>query len=88
MPKASSSSSSASTKSLLPLDLPMSYEAALKELESLVAELESGQMPLDKLLSAYQRGAVLLQFCRDRLASVEQQVSLLDKGQLSAWKPE
>jgi len=87
MPKALSSSSVASAKSPSPVDLPVSYEAALKELEGLVAELESGQMPLDKLLSAYQRGAVLLQFCRDRLTAVEQQVSLLDKGQMSAWKP-
>jgi exodeoxyribonuclease VII small subunit len=88
MPKASTTSSAAAATSPLTVNLPTSYEAALKELESLVAQLESGQMPLDQLLMAYQRGAVLLQFCRDRLASVEQQVSLLDKGALSAWKPE
>lgn len=88
MPKASSPSAAASAKSLALQDSPKSYEAALKELEGLVTELESGQMPLDGLLSAYQRGALLLQFCRDRLSAVEQQVSLLDKGALTAWKPE
>ncbi len=88
MPKASSTSAAASAKSPVSGDSPKSYEAALKELESLVAELESGQMPLDQLLSAYQRGAVLLQFCRDRLTAVEQHVTLLDKGVLTAWKPE
>jgi exodeoxyribonuclease VII small subunit len=30
------------------------------------------------LLSAYQRGAVLLKICRDKLAAVEQQIKLLD----------
>ena len=44
---------------------PASYEAALKELEQLVGRLESGDMPLEELLSGYQRGAQLLQFCRD-----------------------
>lgn len=88
MPKASSTSATSAAKPHPPVDSPKSYEAALEELEGLVADLESGQMPLDKLLSAYQRGAVLLQFCRDRLTAVEQQVSLLDKGSLTAWKPE
>ena len=43
----------------------------MQELESLVARLESGEMPLEQLLSGYQRGAMLLQFCRDKLQSVE-----------------
>ena len=47
---------------------PANYEAALEELEQLVARVESGQMPLDQLLAGYQRGATLLAFCRQRLA--------------------
>lgn len=69
-------------------DPPPSYEAAVDELESLVARIESGQMPLDQLLETYQRGAQLLQFCRERLAAVEQQVSVLDQGKLTPWKPQ
>ena len=64
---------------------PASYEAALSELESLVGALESGQMPLDQLLSGYQRGAVLLAFCRDKLKAVENQIQVLDGGQLKSW---
>lgn len=67
---------------------PASYEQALQELERLVGELESGQMPLDQVLSGYQRGSSLLQFCRDRLQAVEQQIEVLDKGALKPWKPE
>ena len=67
---------------------PASYETALLELEHLVSELESGQMPLDQVLSGYQRGAALLTFCRDRLTAVEQQIEVLDNGALKPWKPE
>jgi exodeoxyribonuclease VII small subunit len=66
-------------------DQPQSYEAAVAELESLVARLESGQMPLSELLSGYQRGAVLLAYCRDQLQAVENQIQVLDNGQLKPW---
>jgi exodeoxyribonuclease VII small subunit len=68
--------------------LPSSYEAAVKELESLVGQLESGDMPLDQLLSGYQRGALLLRFCRDRLEAVEDQIKVLDATGLKTWTPE
>jgi exodeoxyribonuclease VII small subunit len=64
---------------------PVSYEAAVSELETLVSRLESGQMPLSELLSDYQRGAVLLAYCRDQLQAVENQIQVLDNGQLKPW---
>jgi exodeoxyribonuclease VII small subunit len=68
--------------------IPPTYEAALEELEKLVRQLEGGQMPLDQLLSGYQRGAFLLKFCRDKLEAVEQQVKVLDAGELKPWAQE
>ena len=64
---------------------PASYEDALTELESLVASMEGGQLPLDRLLASYQRGAELLKLCRSRLEAVEQQVKVLEDGQLKPW---
>lgn len=64
---------------------PASYEAALAELDRLVQQMESGQMPLDELLDGYRRGAELLAFCRQRLQAVEQQVKVLEDGQLKEW---
>jgi exodeoxyribonuclease VII small subunit len=61
------------------------YEQALAELDRLVQAMESGQLPLDQLLDSYKRGAELLQFCRGRLEAVEQQVQVLEDGQLKAW---
>jgi len=65
---------------------PLRYEDALGELERLVQRMEEGQLPLDQLLDSYRRGAELLQICRSRLSAVEDQVKVLDAGELSAWK--
>lgn len=80
MPKASATSAT-------PV-LPATYEAALEELEQLISRLESGQMPLDQLLSGYERGAELLKFCRSRLEAVENQIKVLDDGALKPWTQE
>ena len=64
---------------------PASYEAALEELEQLVARIESGQLPLEQMLAGYQRGAVLLNFCRTRLEAVQEQIKVLDEGALQPW---
>ena len=66
--------------------IPPSYESAMQELDNLVLQLESGELPLDQLLAGYQRGAVLLQFCREKLQSVEDQIKVLDEGNLKPWK--
>lgn len=58
----------------------ITFESALKELETLVDQMESGQLPLEQSLSAYKRGAELLQFCQKSLADVEQQVRILNEG--------
>ena len=71
-----------------PLKPPVSYEAALEELDQLVGRIESGQLPLEQLLTGYERGAELLKFCRDKLAAVESQIKVLDEGNLKPWTPE
>jgi len=66
---------------------PATYEQALAELDRLVVQMEGGQLPLDQLLDSYRRGAELLTFCRGRLQAVEEQVKVLEDGQLKAWAP-
>jgi exodeoxyribonuclease VII small subunit len=64
---------------------PPRYEDALAELERLVQRMEDGQLPLDQLLDSYRRGAELLESCRARLAAIEEQVKVLEDGQLKPW---
>ena len=67
---------------------PETYEAALEELEQLAGLIESGQLPLEQLLTGYQRGAELLKFCRGKLEAVENQIKVLDEGALKPWTQE
>ena len=71
-----------------PAAAPASYEEALGELDRLVQTMEAGQLPLDRLLESYKRGADLLSFCRTRLEAVEQQVKVLEDGRLKPWVAE
>ncbi len=82
MSKARSTPSDASAPAL-----PLTYEAALEELEQLVARIDAGQLPLDQLLAQYQRGSQLLGFCRQRLQHVENQIKVMENGTLTPWEP-
>ena len=62
------------------------FEAALTELEQVVADMESGKLSLEDSLSAYKRGAELLQHCRGRLEDVQQQVRVLEDGTLKTFQ--
>jgi exodeoxyribonuclease VII small subunit len=70
-----------------PPDPPKTFEAALAELETIVATMEGGQLPLAEALAAYKRGAELLQFCQVALKDAEQQVQVLERGVLKAFAP-
>lgn len=58
------------------------FESALAELEEIVADMEAGQLPLEKSLAAYKRGAELLKFCQTALQDAQQQVKILEDGVL------
>jgi exodeoxyribonuclease VII small subunit len=61
---------------------PLGYEAAMVELEQIVADMEAGKLTLEDSLAAYKRGAELLTFCRSRLEDAQQQVRVLEEGVL------
>ena len=63
----------------------LSFEAAMAELESVVADMETGKLTLEESLAAYQRGAELLQQCRGRLDEAQQQVRVLEDGVLKPF---
>lgn len=55
------------------------FENALAELESIVASMEAGQMPLDESLAAYRRGHALLRQCQQTLAQAEDQLGAIER---------
>lgn len=61
---------------------PKNFEAALEELEALSTRIESGALPLEEVLSFYQRGVVLVNYCRKKLDEARAQIRLLDKEEL------
>ncbi len=64
-----------------------SFERALAELESIVAAMEAGQMPLQESLDAYKRGVELLRQCRATLDAAEQQIRILESDELHDFDP-
>lgn len=50
----------------------------MDELEALVADLESGRLPLADALAAYRRGAGLLQFAQKQLQNAQDEVRILE----------
>lgn len=67
--------------------LPQDFETALAELESLVAAMEDGSLPLEQSLTAYRRGVALTRVCQERLAQAEQQVKVLEGDLLRPLDP-
>ncbi len=61
---------------------PESFEAASAELEKIVAAMEAEQMTLEASLTAYKRGAELLQYCQKQLQDAQQQVRILEADML------
>jgi exodeoxyribonuclease VII small subunit len=66
---------------------PASFEEAMGELEQLVAQMESGELPLEASVAAYRRGAELVRFCGAQLERVDQQVRMLEGDVLKPVSP-
>jgi exodeoxyribonuclease VII small subunit len=52
----------------------LSFEAALRELETIVQTLEAGQAPLEESISVYERGALLKAHCERKLEAARLRV--------------
>ena len=57
----------------------------MAELSELVTQMESGELPLEASVSAYQRGSELIKYCASQLDNVEQQVKVLESGILKPF---
>lgn len=66
----------------------ISFEDALEELEKLVSKMENGGLPLEELMISFERGKLLSQECRNKLASLEKRIMILsgDDGSAGQWQ--
>jgi len=65
----------------LPADIrKMSFEAALKELEAIVEQLEHGDVDLERSIAVYERGTALKAHCEAKLREAEMKVEKITLG--------
>lgn len=58
---------------------PRNFEEALVELETILSDIEGGEVGLEESLAKYERGTFLIQHCREVLTTAEKQIELLSK---------
>ena len=55
--------------------MELSFEEALSTLEKIIQQMESGDAPLDSLVTHYQNGVRMLKICRSKLNSAELKIN-------------
>ena len=70
---------------------PQTFEAGLQELESIVKEMETGELPLERAIALFEQGMKLSEACRKQLEEAETRVEILTRraGEIQAqpFKP-
>ncbi len=68
----------------------MSFEEAMSELESVVQQLESGDVELEASIQLYERGAALKRRCEEKLKDAEEKVAAItlnERGEPNGTSP-
>ncbi|ADM38443.1 exodeoxyribonuclease VII small subunit [Bacillus subtilis] len=65
----------------------MTFEEAMKGLESIVSKLEEGDVPLEQAINYFQEGMALSKMCHEKLQKVEKQMDFILKedGELAPF---
>ena len=58
----------------------ISFEDAIEKLDSIVEEMESDDLPLDKMLVRYEEGAKLVKLCEEKLKAAETRITQLEEN--------
>lgn len=59
------------------------FESAIAELETIVRQLEDGDLPLDTSLKLFERGVELSRYCHDQLGAAQKRIEVLtERGDL------
>ena len=65
------------------------FEQAMKQLEQIVQDLESGDLPLEKAIKKFEEGIQLSKFCTGKLDETEKRITILiqDSGEKVSEMP-
>lgn len=69
-------------------DVKFDFEKALKELDGIVRELETGELSLDESLARYEKGVKLSEQCQSKLDQAREKVKKLIKKQDGTFEKE
>ncbi len=72
------------------MEKKLKFEEKIKELESIISELENGEIDLDDSISKYTKAMKLVKECDDELKKVEEKVNkiVLENGKLEDFDVE
>jgi exodeoxyribonuclease VII small subunit len=65
---------------------PASFETALKELEGIVKQLETGEAKLEESLVLFERGVRLSRYCSEKLEEAEKKIEMLVRDTRGEYK--
>jgi exodeoxyribonuclease VII small subunit len=69
-------------------DKELSFEDALEKLETIVSEIEGGEIPLEKSIERYAQGIELVKRCRKILDAAEEKIQTLTENEQGQMVPE
>ncbi|MGP1273047.1 MAG: exodeoxyribonuclease VII small subunit [Phycisphaerales bacterium] len=68
------------SKKAKPVEQGPGFEEAMEQLESIIDQIESGEIGLESSIAAYERGVALVARCRSILADAEQRIETLSEA--------
>ena len=60
----------------------MSFEDAIQQLEQIVKDLETGDLPLEKAIKTFEEGVRLSKFCTKKLDETEKRITVLLENEM------
>ena len=61
------------------MSIKITYQAAYEELQSIIADIEQGEITVDELSEKVKRAAALIKICKQKLQSTEEDVNKILK---------
>ena len=56
---------------------PPTLETAMQRVSEIVSSMESGDMPLEKLIESYEEGTALVKMCQEKLDAAEKRIQII-----------